>query len=98
MSVNWECKYCGKILESGSFNIEGNAMEVVKLLENKINYLSEQCECRKEFKKEQINDDKCPKCGYKLDWTYEIDESKKLGDHRIYGIVCTRCGYEKYDK
>ena len=45
-----------------------------------------------------IDNGKCPNCGNKLHWTYEIDEDKIDEDCRIYGVICSKCGYEKYDE
>lgn len=53
MSVNWECKYCCKVLEiDDEFEVEGSILEIIEHLQIKTDELSEQCECRKEFKKE----------------------------------------------
>lgn len=42
--------------------------------------------------------DCCPECGSELDWTYEINYDAKDGeDPRIYGEICSNCGYENWD-
>lgn len=45
-----------------------------------------------------MKEENCPKCGNKLHWTYEIKEEYEQGeDPRIYGVICSNCGYEKYE-
>lgn len=47
----------------------------------------------------EINEEKCPICGTKLHWTYDIKSNPKVGeDPRIYGVICSNCWYEKYDE
>jgi hypothetical protein len=46
-----------------------------------------------------INEELCPICGSKLEFTYDINRNAKPGeDPRIYGVICTKCLYERYDE
>lgn len=52
MAVNWECKYCCKVLMTDDeFPIEGSILEIIEHLQDKTDWLSEQCSCRNLYKK-----------------------------------------------
>lgn len=90
-------KWLNEIEEMNRLHIQSE----INIINNEINELAiikEKLEGKLEADVENDNN-VCPLCDEQLEDTYIINDKAKQGEEpRVYGVVCTNCGYERYNK